>query len=287
MDGTEAAALILKDHDIPVLFCSSHTGPDVVEKTEKVTSYGYVAKSSSNTVLDASIKMAFKLFEANNRIRNNEKKRQAMITGISDVIAIIKSDGVTEYISPNTPKNPGMPPESLIGKDCWTRVHPEDAANVLATISALQTIEGASTTLEYRFKCGDSRYRPVELTATNLEKDPTITGILLNSRDISERKKTEEARDRQNTFITGRADTWTEEGRPLMMLGTHTDITERKVIEEENAAILAEKDLILSEMNYRAKNTIVNELPTNCVKHAFPKSRMGTIRISATLGATG
>jgi len=64
MDGTHAAALILSKHDIPVVFISSHTEPEIVEKTEKITSYGYVVKNSSITVIDASIKMAFKLFDS-------------------------------------------------------------------------------------------------------------------------------------------------------------------------------------------------------------------------------
>ncbi|MBU0936072.1 MAG: response regulator [Spirochaetes bacterium] len=64
IDGTEAAALILKTHDLPIVFLSSHTESDVVEKSEKITSYGYVVKNSSITVLDASLKMAFKLFES-------------------------------------------------------------------------------------------------------------------------------------------------------------------------------------------------------------------------------
>lgn len=64
IDGTEAAEIILKDRDIPIVFLSSHTDPEVVEKTEKITSYGYVVKNSNIAVLDASIKMAFKLFKA-------------------------------------------------------------------------------------------------------------------------------------------------------------------------------------------------------------------------------
>jgi PAS domain S-box-containing protein len=74
IDGTEAAALILKNHDLPVVFLSSHTEPEVVAKTEKITSYGYVVKNSSITVLDASIKMAFKLFEA--KVKEKEKESQ-------------------------------------------------------------------------------------------------------------------------------------------------------------------------------------------------------------------
>jgi PAS domain S-box-containing protein len=72
MDGTQAAGIILKDRDIPVVFLSSHTEPEIVEKTEKITSYGYVVKNSSITVLDASIKMAFRLFDA--KLKEQEKE---------------------------------------------------------------------------------------------------------------------------------------------------------------------------------------------------------------------
>lgn len=64
MDGTEAAEVILKERDLPIVFLSSHTEPQVVEKTEGITSYGYIVKNSGETVLLASLKMAFRLFEA-------------------------------------------------------------------------------------------------------------------------------------------------------------------------------------------------------------------------------
>lgn len=74
IDGTETARRILQTYNIPILFLSSHTEKDIVEKTEKVTSYGYVVKNSGITVLDASIKMAFKLFFAHKEITENYQK---------------------------------------------------------------------------------------------------------------------------------------------------------------------------------------------------------------------
>jgi len=76
MDGTQAAQIILNRREIPILFLSSHTEPEIVSKTENITSYGYVVKNSSITVLDASIKMAFKLFEANKKLRNELQERK-------------------------------------------------------------------------------------------------------------------------------------------------------------------------------------------------------------------
>lgn len=69
LDGIETAQIILDDLDIPIIFVSSHTEKEVVERTERVTSYGYVVKSSTITVLDASIKMAMKLFKAKKEIK--------------------------------------------------------------------------------------------------------------------------------------------------------------------------------------------------------------------------
>ena len=76
MDGTEAAKIILQDHDIPLLFHSSHTEREIVDRTENITSYGYVVKNGI-TVLDASIKMAFKLHEAYQELKNQQIKTDA------------------------------------------------------------------------------------------------------------------------------------------------------------------------------------------------------------------
>lgn len=69
VDGTEAAKVILQNRDLPLIFLSSHTDRETVSKTEKITSYGYVVKNSSSTVLDASIKMAFRLFYAKQKTK--------------------------------------------------------------------------------------------------------------------------------------------------------------------------------------------------------------------------
>lgn len=72
IDGTVAAQEILSRFDIPLLFLSSHTEKDIVEKTEKITSYGYVVKDNNDVVLLASIKMAFKLYDANKKLKEKE-----------------------------------------------------------------------------------------------------------------------------------------------------------------------------------------------------------------------
>ncbi|MCB1321755.1 MAG: response regulator, partial [Leptospiraceae bacterium] len=94
MDGTQAAQIILKKRDIPIVFLSSHTEPDVVEKTEKISSFGYVVKGSGITVLDASIKMAFKLHQARAEARARELHyRQMFEKNLSVKLIIDPVDG--------------------------------------------------------------------------------------------------------------------------------------------------------------------------------------------------
>ena len=74
MNGSQAAEIIISSSNIPVLFLSSHTDPDIVAKTEGISSSGYVVKNSGETVLLASIRMALRLQEA--RVLNQRKNKE-------------------------------------------------------------------------------------------------------------------------------------------------------------------------------------------------------------------
>jgi DNA-binding response OmpR family regulator len=90
MDGTEAAEAILKRHDVPIVFLSSHTEPEIVEKTEGITSYGYIVKNSGETVLLASIKMAFRLFETKTKEKEKEQFLEGIFNGIDIAVFVVE-----------------------------------------------------------------------------------------------------------------------------------------------------------------------------------------------------
>ena len=94
MDGIETAQIILQEKDIPLLFLSGYTNRVIVEKTEKVTSYGYIVKNSGITVIDASIKMALRLFKERQQVnwqrRVLEKKNFETRQLLEEVVAAKK-----------------------------------------------------------------------------------------------------------------------------------------------------------------------------------------------------
>ena len=111
IDGTEAAEIILKIRNIPLVFLSSHTEPEVVDKTDGITSYGYIVKNSGETVLAASIKMAFRLFEANEKLR-----LQAMVLDqIDDRVTVTDLSGNITYVNNAEVVSLGYSREELIG----------------------------------------------------------------------------------------------------------------------------------------------------------------------------
>lgn len=62
IDGIKTAKKMLERKDVPIVFVSSHTEPEIISLTEEITSYGYVVKNSNIVAYDASIKMAYRLF---------------------------------------------------------------------------------------------------------------------------------------------------------------------------------------------------------------------------------
>jgi PAS domain S-box-containing protein len=120
MDGTETAARILDEYEVPIVFLSIHTEPEIVEKTEEITSYGYIVKNSGENVLDTSIKMAFKLFEAHQRVQKHKTEseeavrrarlREERLEHINRVLLSIRN--VNQLITMDLPK------EELLDETC-------------------------------------------------------------------------------------------------------------------------------------------------------------------------
>jgi PAS domain S-box-containing protein len=133
MRGTEAASIILSRRDIPVVFLSSHTEREIVEQTEGITSYGYVVKNSGETVLIASIRMAFRLFETRRLVSDTFNHS---INGICIHRIICDTSGALcdcEYLQVNSAfeRHTGLSASSLTGRTIKDIYPGDEAADVI------------------------------------------------------------------------------------------------------------------------------------------------------------
>ncbi len=199
IDGTETAEIILKKRNIPVVFLSSHTKPEIVEKTEKITSYGYVVKSSSTTVLDVSIKMAFKLFMSNQKVMESEERYRTLIESQLEVVCVWLPDTTLTFVNEAYCRLVGKTSDELIGRK-WIEFIPEHArSEVLENYkNAVATKQVYSYIHEVEGVVGIRWYRWNDVPLFDIE------GNLLHfqsvGHDITERKKIEDALEEKSLF---------------------------------------------------------------------------------------
>ena len=106
----------------------------------------------------------------------------------SDVITILNPDGNILSESPSIERLFGYKPDELIGTNAFNLVHPEDLPKVMdAFMQVLQTSQPCLS-VEYRFRHKDSSWRVVESTGSNQLNNTLIAGIVINTRDVTERK---------------------------------------------------------------------------------------------------
>lgn len=115
-----------------------------------------------------------------------------LIKEFSDIATIVDADGTITYVSPSVTDTLGYDPEELVGEVGYEYQHPDDRAAVSDAIEALQTNPDARQIVETRFRRADGSWCWIESTLQNRLDCPVIDGILVNSRDISQRKRREQ-----------------------------------------------------------------------------------------------
>jgi PAS domain S-box-containing protein len=123
-----------------------------------------------------------------------EKSFRSVVHNSSEIVKIVDLDGTLRYASPAFGRVLGYNPELTIGTNVLEYVHPEDLPHVLEETKRASNGAGtAGSKAEYRFKHKGGSWRHMESVVTNLLDDPAIRGVVVNSRDITERKKYEDA----------------------------------------------------------------------------------------------
>ncbi len=124
-------------------------------------------------------------------LANTESKFRSLIQSSSDMICILELDGVMKYSSPSHERILGHTPSYLMGKNAFDFIHPEDVSSAQDVFT--QAMQDTTNTwcVEFRFRHQDGSWRYLESTVTNLLDDPSVKGMAINTRDITERKRVE------------------------------------------------------------------------------------------------
>jgi len=127
-------------------------------------------------------------------LRRSEERFRALVQNASDIVAVLDSEGITRYVSPAVERVLGHKPEDRVGRRSLEEgnVHPEDIDRVRGVFAELAASPGGSATAEFRLRHADGGWRDLEAVGKNLLHDRSVGGIVVNYRDVTERKAFEE-----------------------------------------------------------------------------------------------
>jgi diguanylate cyclase (GGDEF)-like protein/PAS domain S-box-containing protein len=126
-------------------------------------------------------------------LRENEARFRALVQNTSDLIAVLARDGTVRYVSPAIRRLLGYDPAAVVGTNAFALLHPDDRTHVQAVFDALSEAAAVPHAVEFRLQHHAGLWRAFEAIGTNLLRDPSVGGIVINSRDITERRQAEAA----------------------------------------------------------------------------------------------
>jgi PAS domain S-box-containing protein len=130
---------------------------------------------------------------AEQQLKEQEQRLRLVTGNMMDAISQVNTDRVVVYCSPSVEQVFGIKPESLIGRNAYERVHPDDLERVRQQALEAVASRAAALRIEYRYLHGRGEYVWVESAIRLLfGENGEYAGVVIGSRDVTERKRAEE-----------------------------------------------------------------------------------------------
>ncbi len=123
---------------------------------------------------------------------SDEAKFRFLVQNSSDVLALLRPDASVAYVSPAMERVLGHDPRDRVGRSAFELMHPDDAEGARKLFRDGMHSPGVPLLVEVRMRHADGSWRFMEVTGTNLVSEPAVGGIVVNTRDITQRKLVEE-----------------------------------------------------------------------------------------------
>ncbi|WDP90398.1 MAG: PAS domain S-box protein [Desulfobacter sp.] len=169
--------------------------------------FGHLAKEFNQ--------MAFRLQDTLTALRYSEEHFRALIENASDLIWIFDKEGNFLYVSPSTERILGYPPQTLLGKNGAGYVHPHDLEEIIPRFKLRTQALIQSQPMVHRFRHKEGYWCTLESISKNLLDHPAISGMVINSRNITKRRQAEEALKNSHQELEIRVEERTRELRAL------------------------------------------------------------------------
>jgi PAS domain S-box-containing protein len=149
------------------------------------------AALSTLAVLADVLVVALDRKQAEQALASSEARFRALVQHGSDMITVFDADGRVFYASPSAESILGWGEDEYLGQSTLGLLHPDDRERVRQIFADAITRPGSTQAIHSRMQHKNGGYRLLESIATNLLDDPAVRGLVINSRDITERRQLE------------------------------------------------------------------------------------------------
>lgn len=152
-----------------------------------------VSKDELGELSSAFNDMAEKLQRSHGELKRSEQHFRALIENESGIIVVVDDRMNVRYVSPSLRRVLHYRAEELLGSHLVDLVHTDERDQFEGFFKQVLSVPGQERTGEFRFSHADGEWRVFEVFSQNLLGDETVRGIVFNARDISVRKRFENA----------------------------------------------------------------------------------------------
>lgn len=124
-------------------------------------------------------------------LRDSERQFRALIENALDMIGVLQADGTFNFVSPSVETTLGYRRNELIGRNAMELIAPENRAEVLATLKRAVDRPGQVESVAFQVRHADGSLRQLEADACSHVDNPTVGGVVVNARDVTDRREIE------------------------------------------------------------------------------------------------
>jgi PAS domain S-box-containing protein len=130
--------------------------------------------------------------QAQKESSKSEKRFRALVEHSLEEVSLVGIDGTLIFESPTAHRSLGYPPDSFVGRNLFELFHPDDRGGAINLLEQVSRESRGYREGLFRLRHQDGSWHWMEGILTNLLDEPAVGAIVINYRDVTERKHAEE-----------------------------------------------------------------------------------------------
>ena len=129
--------------------------------------------------------------KAEGQLQESEERLQELLHNSSDITVVVDEKGILKYVSPSVKRILNYDEKDMIGKSSFDFIHPDDIKSSIDALQEVAALENKGVATEFRFRHQNGSWIHLEALGNNCLANPAISGIIINCRDVTDRRRME------------------------------------------------------------------------------------------------